>query len=143
MLTGEKSFVLDGHVASHVVVVPRSSGAVSNAEGITLVIVPTNAANLQITRTHLVDGRNAARVTFTGVAIPPSAVLGVAGGARATLDMVLDRARIGLAAEMLGALREAFEQTLVNLKARRQFGVPIGSFQALKHRAAASSAKSS
>ncbi len=84
----------------------------------------------------MVDGRNAANVTLDAVEVERSALLGGAGRGADLLDPVLDRAAIGLAAEMLGTLTEAFERTIAYLKERKQFGVPIGSFQALKHRAA-------
>jgi alkylation response protein AidB-like acyl-CoA dehydrogenase len=89
-----------------------------------------------ITRTLMVDSRNAARVRFEGVLVPAGAVLGEVGKGADVLDRVLDRGSIALSAEMLGSLQEAFERTIEYLKVRKQFGVPIGSFQALKHRAA-------
>jgi acyl-CoA dehydrogenase len=84
----------------------------------------------------MVDSRNAARLRFERVRVPAEALLGTADAAFPALDHALDGARAGLAAEMLGGIQEAFERTLAYLKLRRQFGVPIGSFQALKHRAA-------
>ncbi len=80
----------------------------------------------------MVDSRNAALIRLDNVAVGPDSVLGHAG----LLDTVLDRARAGLAAEMLGSANEAFDRTVQYLKDRKQFGVAIGSFQALKHRAA-------
>jgi acyl-CoA dehydrogenase len=64
-------------------------------------------------------------------------VIGVAGDGASLVDPLLDRGSIALAAEMLGGMLEAFDRTIAYLKTRKQFGVPIGSFQALKHRAAA------
>ncbi len=87
-------------------------------------------------RTIMVDGRNAANMTFANVAVPSTALLGPRDGAGPALEAVLDGARAGLAAEMLGTGVEAFDRTIEYLKVREQFGVPIGSFQALKHRAA-------
>ena len=81
----------------------------------------------------MVDSRNAALIRFDNVQVGPDAVLG--GGAIA-LELALDRARVGLAAEMLGSAQEAFDRTIQYLKDRKQFGVAIGSFQAMKHRAA-------
>jgi alkylation response protein AidB-like acyl-CoA dehydrogenase len=89
------------------------------------------------TRTRMVDSRNAAFIRFDDVALGEEAVLGRVDAGADVLDPVLDRARAGLAAEMLGSAAEAFERTVQYLKERKQFGVPIGSFQALKHRAAA------
>jgi alkylation response protein AidB-like acyl-CoA dehydrogenase len=135
-LTGRKTFVLDGHVADQLVVVARTSGKSGDRDGLSLFLVPKSARGLSVVRTIMVDGRNAANVTLDGVEVERSALVGAAGRGADVLDPVLDRATIGLAAEMLGTLAEAFERTIKYLKDRKQFGVPIGSFQALKHRAA-------
>ncbi len=135
-LTGRKTFVLDGHVADQLVVVARSAGSPGDRDGLSLFVVPREARGLSVKRTIMVDGRNAANVTLDGVEVDKSALLGGAGRGADVLDKVLDRATIGLAAEMVGTLTEAFERTIRYLKERKQFGVPIGSFQALKHRAA-------
>ncbi len=135
-ISGEKVFVLDGHVADALVVVARTSGADGDRHGITLFLVPAVAPGISATRTLLVDSRGAARVRFDAVAAASADVLGDVDRGADLLDVVLDAAAIGLAAEMLGSLTEVFERTLDYLKVRRQFGVPIGSFQALKHRAA-------
>ena len=135
-LNGQKVFVLDGHVADVLIVAARTSGGPGDREGITLFLVPGDAPGVTRTRTTMIDSRNAARIAFRDVAIPAGAVLGRIGGAADVLDPVLDRARACLAAESLGAAAEAFERTVQYLKDRKQFGVAIGSFQALKHRAA-------
>jgi acyl-CoA dehydrogenase len=82
-----------------------------------------------------VDSRNAALVTLKGVPVTASDVVGQVQGGAGLLEKVIDRATVGLCAEMLGGMSEALERTLAYLKERTQFGVPIGSFQALKHRA--------
>ena len=82
------------------------------------------------------DSRGYANVSFDNVSVGPDAVLGEVGQGGALLDAVLDRARAGLAAEMLGTAAQAFDMTLDYLKTREQFGRLIGSFQALGHRAA-------
>jgi alkylation response protein AidB-like acyl-CoA dehydrogenase len=96
-------------------------------------LVPANAPRVTVTRTRMVDSRNAARVRFDRT--PAHQTIGPVGGGANILDRVLERATIGLAAEMLGGIEEAFQRTVDYLKTRKQFGVPIGSFQALKHRA--------
>jgi alkylation response protein AidB-like acyl-CoA dehydrogenase len=136
VLDGTKAFVLDGSVADDLVVVARSAGTPGDEHGLALFLVPASAPGLTRTRMRMVDSRNAARLVFDGVRVEPEALLGAADTAFAKLDRVLDGARAGLAAEMLGGTLEAFERTLNYLKFRCQFGVPIGSFQALKHRAA-------
>jgi alkylation response protein AidB-like acyl-CoA dehydrogenase len=133
---GEKVFVLDGHVADRLVVVARTSGAPCNQRGLTLFVVPAGAPGLRASAAALVDGRRAASLRFEAVEVGPGDVLGALDAGAELLERVLDRAVAGLCAEMLGSCREAFERTLAYLKQRRQFGVPIGSFQALQHRAA-------
>jgi len=135
-LSGEKVLVLDGHVADTLVVVARTSGAAGDREGITLFLVPASAPGVSRERTLLVDSRGAARVRFDGTAVRCADVLGEVDHGSDLLDAVLDRATVGLASEMLGGLAEVFDRTVDYLKVRRQFGVAIGSFQALKHRAA-------
>ncbi|HET7594417.1 MAG TPA: acyl-CoA dehydrogenase family protein [Stellaceae bacterium] len=135
-LDGEKRFVLDGHVADLLIVAARTGGCRDDAKGITLFLVPGDAPGVARTRTLMVDSRNAALVRLNGVELGEDAVLGPIDGGGEILERVLDRARAGLAAEMLGSASEAFERTVQYLKDRKQFGVPIGSFQALKHRAA-------
>ena len=135
-ITGEKTFVLDGHVADAIVIVARVAGNTTDREGLTLFLVPRDARGLRVTRTSMVDSRNAARVRLDGVVVKDDALIGNAGHAAPILDRLLDRGAIALSAEMLGGMIEAFDQTIAYLKTRKQFGVPIGSFQALKHRAA-------
>jgi alkylation response protein AidB-like acyl-CoA dehydrogenase len=135
-ITGKKTFVLDGHVADKLVVVARTSGKKKDRDGLTLFLVDRTAPGVKVTRTKMVDSRNAANIQLKDVQVARSAVLGGVGKGADVLDRTLDIARIGIAAEMLGSLQECFERTVQYLKDRKQFGVPIGSFQALKHRAA-------
>ena len=135
-LDGEKRFVLDGQVADLLIVAARTAGSRDEPQGITLFLVPGDAKGVVRTRTVMVDSRNAAVMRFNGIELGEDAVLGQVDAGAEILDRVLDRARAGLAAEMLGSACEAFERTVQYLKDRKQFGVPIGSFQALKHRAA-------
>ncbi len=136
VLNGGKTFVIDGHVAERFIVVARTSGAREARDGISLFLVDAQAPGVSCTRTRMVDSRNAAQVNFTNVELGADALLGTLGAGYAPLEQALDGARAALAAEMLGNGIEAFERTVAYLKLRRQFGVVIGSFQALKHRAA-------
>ncbi len=136
VLHGSKTFVLDGHSADKLIVVARSSGDDNSAEGISLFLVDRAAAGLSIQRTWMVDSRNAARVELDAVKVAADSLLGGEGEGYPGLDRVLDIARIGVAAEMLGSIQEVFERILDYLKQREQFGVLIGSFQGLQHRAA-------
>jgi alkylation response protein AidB-like acyl-CoA dehydrogenase len=133
-VTGEKTFVLDGHVADKLIVVARTSGSAGDRDGLTLLLVDRNADGVEVTRTIMADSRNAANVKLTNA--PAEGVIGEVGKGADVLDQTLDIGRIGIAAEMLGSALECFERTIAYLKEREQFGVPIGSFQALKHRAA-------
>lgn len=135
-LSGEKPFVLDGHVADWLIVAARSEGSDGDQAGITLFLVPKGAAGLRIERRSMVDSRGAARIVLDGVEVDGADVLGTVGKGAGLLEAVLDMGRAGLAAEMLGVAGESFVRTVDYLKNREQFGEKIGSFQALQHRAA-------
>lgn len=137
VLSGEKVHVLDGHLADGFVVAARTSGEQASAKGISLFLVPGDARGLTTTRGWRIDTpRNTARVTFDGVRVAEGDVLGALDDGHALLSRAADRATVALCGEMLGAMSEAFERTLAYLKERKQFDKVIGSFQALKHRAA-------
>jgi acyl-CoA dehydrogenase len=136
VLSGEKDFVFDGHVADRLIVLARTSGVPGERSGLTLFLVDPSTRGLSRSRQRLVDSRLVARVGLQDVRVAPGDVLGERDGAAEILDQVLDRASVGLSAEMLGGMSRAFELTLSYLKERRQFDNVIGSFQALKHRAA-------
>jgi alkylation response protein AidB-like acyl-CoA dehydrogenase len=135
-VTGDKAHVLDGSAADALVVVARSSGGERDRDGLSLLLVPAGAPGLERVRQRRVDSRGAAIVRLRDVAVGADALVGPEGGAAELLEQVLDLATAGLCAEMLGSAAEACARTLHYLKHRVQFGVPIGSFQALKHRAA-------
>ncbi|MBW1684234.1 MAG: acyl-CoA dehydrogenase family protein [Deltaproteobacteria bacterium] len=135
-IRGQKIQVLDGHVADAFVVSARTAGDDSDAEGIGLFLVPADAEGLTTSRQTRLDSVGAALVSFDGVEVAADAAIGEVESAGALLERVIDRATVALGAEMLGGMSKAFELTLEYLKERKQFGVPIGSFQALKHRAA-------
>ena len=134
-ISGEKQFVLDGHVADQIITVTRTAGSAGERDGLTLLVVDAKMKGVSIQRTELIDGRNAARITFDHAVVDSARVLGEIDGGADVLDPVFDRATIGLCAEMLGGFEEAFERTLEYLKTREQFGVKIGTFQGLRHRA--------
>ena len=135
-LNGSKTFVLDGHIANMLIVVARTSSETSNEQGISLFLVDANAEGLSVARTIMVDSRNSSNIQFDNVVVAEEAVLGKLNQGFSGLDRVLDIARIGIAAEMLGSMQAVFESILAFLKQREQFGVLIGSFQGLQHRAA-------
>ena len=135
-LNGSKTFVLDGHIANMLIVVARTSGEADGEKGISLFLVDANAKGLNVARTIMVDSRNSSNIQFNNVAVAEDAFLGELDQGFNGLDLVLDIARIGIAAEMLGSMQAVFESILEFLKQREQFGVLIGSFQGLQHRAA-------
>jgi acyl-CoA dehydrogenase len=136
VVSGEKTFVLDGHSADKLIVVTRSAGAERDSAGLTLLLVDREAEGVSVQRTLMADSRNAANIRFDNVQVAADALIGEAGRAWPVLEQVLDRGRVAMAAEMMGLALEAFERTVAYLKEREQFGAPIGSFQALQHRAA-------
>jgi alkylation response protein AidB-like acyl-CoA dehydrogenase len=135
-LSGAKTHVLEGMAADLFILAARTSGAPGEARGITLFLVPATAGGLRRQKRALADSRGYAALTLDGVELGAEAVLGAVDDGYALLERTLDRARAGLAAEMLGMATQAFETTLDYLKTRVQFGQTIGSFQALQHRAA-------
>ena len=135
-LNGKKLFVQDGGAADLLVVAARTGGKASEKHGITLFLVPGNANGLKRIKLKSVDSRGVANLEFVNVELPASAILGSVDNGFDVLDATLDRARAGLAAEMLGSAMQGFETTLDYLKTRVQFGQVIGTFQALQHRAA-------
>lgn len=135
-IDGRKQFVLDAHVADRIVVVARTRGGPNDRDGLTLLLVDAESEGVSVRRNHMVDGRGAADVSLEGVRVGADRVLGAVDAGADLLDAILDRAAIGLSAELLGTAEEAFERTLAYLKSREQFGVKIGTFQSLRHRAA-------
>jgi alkylation response protein AidB-like acyl-CoA dehydrogenase len=132
LLNGEKTVVLNGGAAQQLVVAARTSGGQSDAAGITLFLV--DAGNAGITRTlyRMTDGQEAANITFSNVVA--QAVIGTVGEGYHLMVPVLDAVRLAICASALGAMEALNVQTLAYCKTREQFGVPIGSFQALQHR---------
>lgn len=130
IIHGEKHFVLDGHSADKLIV------ATSLVSGTGLFIVDANASGVERHRHHLIDSRNSATIKFNHVRVKQAALISDGNHGQTILNTAMDYGRICLAAEMLGAATECFERTVAYLKERDQFGVKIGSFQALQHRAA-------
>ncbi|MCR9104362.1 MAG: acyl-CoA dehydrogenase family protein [Gammaproteobacteria bacterium] len=137
VLNGGKTFVAEGMVATHFLIVARTDGATDDAHGRSLFVVAADSPGLQRHALATVDSRDYAQLVLGDVKVDASALLGELHNAGTTLDALLDRARVAVAAEMLGTAAQAFDMTLDYLKTREQFGSVIGSFQALGHRAAA------
>ncbi|HKU41803.1 MAG TPA: acyl-CoA dehydrogenase family protein [Polyangiales bacterium] len=134
-LRGQKVQVLTGALADAYIVSARSAGADDAREGVSLFIVPAGTPGLKVTRQWRIDSQNTALLELD-VQVPETALVGKLGASAVLLENVIDRATVGLAGEMLGGMSEAFDRTVQYLKERKQFGVLIGTFQALKHRAA-------
>ncbi|HEX4780416.1 MAG TPA: acyl-CoA dehydrogenase [Usitatibacter sp.] len=135
-LDGRKSVVLNAQSADAIVVSARSSGKENDRDGISLFLVDPKAKGVSLRPYATQDGGRAAEVELHGVAVSDEARLGEAGHAMPAIDAALDRANAALCAEALGVIDALNEATLEYLKTRKQFGQPIGRFQALQHRMA-------
>ncbi len=135
-ITGDKTFVIDGHSASLLIVAARTGGKEGDLSGITLFLIDPQSTGVTITKTSMVDSRNSANISFDGVIVSSENILGEENSGSGILEQVVDRAQVAISAEMLGNASQAFDLTLAYLKERKQFGSLIGTFQALQHRAA-------
>ena len=132
LINGSKSVVLNGGAAQQLVVAARTSGQQYDQNGITLLLVDAQAQGIQRTAYAMTDGRAAANIEFNKVTA--KAVIGKVDEGYALMQTVLDQARLAVSAEALGVMEFLNATTLAYLKTREQFGVSIGSFQALQHR---------
>jgi pimeloyl-CoA dehydrogenase small subunit len=136
VIDGEKFVVLNGESADTLIVTARTKGGQRDAGGIGVFLVPANAKGIAKKGYPTQDGLHAADVTFTGVEVGPDAMIGDPEGGLPLIERVVDEARSALCAEAVGLMDESLKTTVEYLKTRKQFGVPIGSFQTLQHRAA-------
>ena len=137
ILNGKKTFVIDGASADILIVLMRTSGNSGELAGLTLFIIDSNADGINKIKLDMADSRNYANINFDDVKCSNQDILGALESGGETVESILDIGRIAISAEMLGNAESAFETTIEYLKQRKQFGVLIGSFQALQHRAAA------
>ena len=136
ILSGKKNFVIDGTSSDLLIVLARTSGEKGDLTGLTLFLVDPTNEGIDRIKLEMADSRNYANIIFDNVKISSKNILGDIEAGGEAIDDVLDIGRIAMSAEMLGNSEAAFETTLDYLKQRKQFGVLIGSFQALQHRAA-------
>lgn len=129
-LNGKKQFVVDGALADRLLVLAKT------ADGLTLFDIPSDRAGIERTASNMIDARDSARITFSDVEATGEDVLGAVDSAMKVLKPALEAGQAALAAEMAGLSAGAFGMTVAYLKERKQFGVEIGRFQALQHRAA-------
>jgi pimeloyl-CoA dehydrogenase small subunit len=134
VLNGHKTVVLHGGDADKLVVSARTSGGARDAKGISLFLVDRGAKGVTVKSYPTVDGLHAADVTFENVRVGADAALGPIDGGLAIMKVVASRAIAALCAEAVGVMETLNAMTLDYIKTRKQFGVAIGSFQALQHR---------
>jgi pimeloyl-CoA dehydrogenase small subunit len=136
VIDGEKFVVLNGDGADTLIVTARTKGGQRDTDGIGVFMVPANAKGIAKKGYPTQDGLHAADISFTGVEVGADAVIGDPEGGLPLIERVVDEARTALCAEAVGLMDESLQATVEYLKTRKQFGVPIGSFQTLQHRAA-------
>ncbi|MGY3620550.1 pimeloyl-CoA dehydrogenase small subunit [Bradyrhizobium sp. USDA 10063] len=135
VIDGEKFIVLNGENADTLIVTARTKGERRDRNGIGVFLVPANAKGISRKGYPTQDGLHAADISFTGVEVGGDAAIGNPEDALALIERVVDEARVALCAEAVGAMDESLKETVEYIKTRKQFGVAIGSFQSLQHRA--------
>jgi len=136
LLNGKKTFVIDGASADVLIILARTSGNSGDLAGLTLFIIESDFDGIKKIKLDMADSRNYANIEFNDVECSNKSILGAVESGGETVERILDIGRIAMSAEMLGNAESAFETTIDYLKQRKQFGVLIGTFQALQHRAA-------
>ena len=134
VLSGNKGFVINGATADLIIVPARTSGDTTDQDGIALFAVDTSLTGVACRGYHTVDGARAAEVSLDKVRIASDALLGTVDGGFAALQATVDDATLAVCAEAVGIMQSLKDKTIEYSKSRMQFGVPIGSFQALQHR---------
>lgn len=135
-INGQKVFCSNAHISDHILVICRTAKTEDKHQGLSMIFVPTDAEGLRMDPIDTMGGRETSHLYFTDVAAPEDAVLGEVDAGWMQLMAGLNVERLILAATMLGIAWRAFDDALSYVKERRQFGRPIGSFQALQHRLA-------
>lgn len=136
VISGHKAVVLNAQNSDFIITSVRTRGNDSDSSGISLVLVPKDSSGLEIKPYPTVDGFQAAEVIFNEVSVSGENLLGELDQALPIIEAVLNKATLAICAEAVGAMEVAFKKTVEYSKTRQQFGVPIGSFQALQHRMA-------
>ena len=134
LLNGSKGVVPNGGTADIIIVPARTAGDATDEAGIGLFVVPANATGVAINSYATIDGLRAAEVTLDNVRVPADHALGDTGNGFAALDATVDDATLAACAEAVGIMQALKDKTVEYSKQRQQFGVPIGTFQALQHR---------
>jgi alkylation response protein AidB-like acyl-CoA dehydrogenase len=134
VVNGRKTVVLNGGLADRILVSVRTAGERRDRDGISLLLVDGTSVGLQRIRYQTVNGDQAAELVFHDVTVPAEHLLGVEGAALPAIEQAIDRATLAICAEAVGAMEVLYRRTVEYSRLRKQFGVPIGSFQALQHR---------
>jgi alkylation response protein AidB-like acyl-CoA dehydrogenase len=134
-LTGSKRFVLNGHAAERIIVSARTSGGELDASGISLFVVDRGTPGVTVRTIDCMDSKKAALIDFAGAEVPANRLLGAEGKAADLIELVLDHGAAAACAEGAGIMQTVLQMTRNYLTERKQFGVAIGTFQALQHRA--------
>ena len=134
VLNGQKAVVLGAPWADHFIVTARTAGGQRDKNGVSVFIVDKKAKGVTTRDYPTVDSLRASEVTFENVELPSSALIGPADGGLPLVDKVVDEAIAAICAEATGAMKVLVDTTVEYSKTRKQFGVPIGKFQALQHR---------
>ncbi|MBC7576062.1 MAG: pimeloyl-CoA dehydrogenase small subunit, partial [Tardiphaga sp.] len=135
-IDGEKFVVLNGENADTLIVTARTAGAQRDRDGVGVFLVPATAKGVSVKGYPTQDGLHAANITFTSVEVGADAAIGDPANGLPLVETVVDAARTALCAEAVGEMNESLRSTVEYLKTRTQFGVAIGTFQVLQHRAA-------
>lgn len=134
VLNGHKAVVIGAPWATHLVVTARTGGGQRDAGGVSVFLVDKSAKGVTTRDYPTVDGLRASEVTFENVSLGADALIGTEGQGLPLVEKVVDEALAATCAEACGVLRQLHEGTLEYTKQRKQFGVPISSFQVLQHR---------
>lgn len=136
VINGTKTYVLDGHTADLLVVAARAEGT-SGAEGVSLFVVPSETAGIERRKLNTMDmTRKQAEITLSDVRVPAAGLMGGEGEGWESMTKILDLASVALSAEQVGGAQKCLDMSVEYAKVRVQFGRPIGSFQAIKHKCA-------
>lgn len=134
LLNGNKGFVLNGGTSELFIIPARTAGEPGDSQGVSLFVVAADTDGISLHAYHTVDGMRAAELTLSDVKVSADNLLGDVGGGFAALDATIDDAILAVCAEGIGIMHVLKDKTIEYSKSRTQFGVPIGSFQALQHR---------
>jgi len=133
-LNGEKTVVFNGAHADTIIVSARTNGQQTDENGITLFLIDANAAGIEKTVYNMMDGQLVANITFSNVDVPATQIVGEVDKGYSLIKAVIDEAMVAVSAEALGVMEKLKDTTVEYAKTREQFGVTLGSFQALQHR---------